>query len=222
MASFFSKQYDEMAKQQIEHIQAEVAAGRLTPDQGKDAIAMWQAVNTEQDKGGATSGSIQGAINDVPGSQRTLSNQGVTALGGGPGAQLAGVDPDAYKMLQMHLGALGAQEYRPEMAQGRINALGNELSAYRPMNNVLGSMYGAQGQIDTTQGMRNPLSDRAMQIGAPNQQDIGLSPMRPPPASPYSTGPGLTTGVGAPGQYAPHQMGMGNPLAEALRRLGRR
>ena len=121
----------------------------------------------------------------------------------GPMTDLATSNPQLYKMLQMHMAALNAQAYRPEMAQARLNALGNQLSAYQPMNNVLGAMYGRQNQIDTTQAMKNPMSPAMMQIGAPNLSDMGLS--RPAAASqptgagggmaaqPYSTGGGLRT-----------------------------
>lgn len=121
----------------------------------------------------------------------------------GPMSDLATSNPQLYKMLQMHTAALNAQAYRPEMAQARMNALGNQLSAYQPMNNVLGAMYGKQNQIDTTQAMKNQMSPQMMQTGAPNLSDLGLS--RPPAASQppapgggmaaqsYSTGGGLQT-----------------------------
>lgn len=96
--------------------------------------------------------------------------------GGGPNATMAATNPDKFKMIQMHLGALGAQAYRPELAQSRVNSLGNQLAAYGPMNNMLGAMYGPQAKMDLGGPMsQSPLTALQMGIGAPNKNDLGLA-----------------------------------------------
>lgn len=105
----------------------------------------------------------------------------LTGAGGGVGQNigLSQTDPAKYKMLQMHLGALNLQAYRPEMEQSRVNSLQNQLGAYKPMNNALTSMYGPGAALDLT--ARSPLTPGQTSIGAPNQNDIGLSRPPPPP-----------------------------------------
>lgn len=122
----------------------------------------------------------------------------VTQGMGGPNfAAATGGNADAYKMLQMHLAALSNQAYRPAMAGARTDALKSSLEAYRPMNNVMGAMYGPQGQIDMDRVSQNPLSQAMMRLGAPNQNDIGIAPPGSPNAAGYMKGP-----VGAPASAA--------------------
>lgn len=122
-----------------------------------------------------------------------LLNQTSALTGGGGGGVgqnigLSQTDPAKYKMLQMHLGALNLQAYRPEMEQSRVNALQNQLGAYKPMNNALTSMYGPGAALDLT--ARSPLTPGQTSIGAPNQNDIGLSrPPAPPPPGQQPVGP---------------------------------
>jgi hypothetical protein len=55
--------------------------------------------------------------------------------------------------------------YRPEAAQARMNALGQQQSAFRPMNAAMGQMYGPGAQQDTTDMLKNPMSERMMNMG---------------------------------------------------------
>lgn len=49
--------------------------------------------------------------------------------------------------------------YRPQVAQSRMNALGNQLSVYGPVNDMLGKMYGQGAQVDTSKLMQNPMAN---------------------------------------------------------------
>jgi len=61
--------------------------------------------------------------------------------------------------------------YRPEAAQGRLNALRNTLGAYKGAENLLASWYGPG--VLPRPIIENPLSPRAMQIGASYPQTTG-------------------------------------------------
>lgn len=79
----------------------------------------------------------------------------------------------AYKNMQRTY-----QQYRPMAAQGRMNALGNQLDLFGPVNDQLGAMYG-------------------------KQFDLGVLRRNPMPAGMV---PGLQTGYGPPPSAAPQQM----------------
>ena len=63
--------------------------------------------------------------------------------------------------------ALSYHAYRPEAQDARMNALNNQMSMYAPVNAMLGQMYGEGAQFDMSQATQNPLSNRAMNLGAP-------------------------------------------------------
>lgn len=137
---------------------------------------------------------------------------GASAGSAGPNAALASVDPNKYKMLQMHLGALADQAYRPEMAAARTRALQSQMEAYKPMQNVMGAMYGPQGQIDMTKATQNPLTQAMMRLGAPNRNDIGLAPPGSPNAAGYRQGPvGNAASAAAPVTYPDASITLGPP-----------
>lgn len=150
-----------------------------------------------------------GSVSDVRPPQ--LSNPALP--GAGPGAADSGMSgpnldsagqsgADRYKLIQMHLAALANQAYRPEMAAAGTRALQSSLSAYAPMENVMGSMYGPEGQVDLTKASQNPLTQAMMQIGAPNQKDIGLStPPQGPPGGPPPMPMPQTPGASMPGLH---------------------
>lgn len=146
----------------------------------------------------------------------------VTQGQAGPNFMAAsGGNADAYKMMQMHLAALNNQAYRPEMAAARSRALGSSLSAYEPMNNMLGAMYGPQGQVDLQKAAANPMTQAMMRLGAPNQNDIGLAPPGSPNAAGYRQGPvGNAASAAAPTSYpqAPVTVGPPPPTPGGLHR----
>lgn len=65
----------------------------------------------------------------------------------------------------MHDLANAYQRYRPEVAQARMKALNAQLSAWAPVNGVLGQMYGPSAQFDSTAALQNPLTERMMEWG---------------------------------------------------------
>lgn len=67
---------------------------------------------------------------------------------------------------QMHLAGQNYQAYRPEVAQARLNALNQQASMFRPVNAMLGQMYGPQAQMDMSAAAQNPMSPRMMSLGA--------------------------------------------------------
>lgn len=155
----------------------QLASGAITQAQYDDAIRVITAEQGALDTGGPSPGAL-------PGPSAVGLDQGGMY---GNNGKLAATDPTAYKMLQMHLGALGLQAYRPAMEQSRLNALQQQLGAYKPMNNVLASMYGP-GMTQNLQA-QSPLVPGQTNIGAPNQGDIGLqTPSAAPPQQPPGNG----------------------------------
>lgn len=139
-------------------------------------------------------------ISPFPGG--SVPGAGNSGIGGPNLDQAAASGADKYKLVQMHLAALANQAYRPEMAAAGTRALQSSLSAYAPMENVMGSMYGPEGQVDLTKASQNPLTQAMMQIGAPNQKDIGLStPPQGPPGGPPPTPMPQTPGASMPGLH---------------------
>jgi hypothetical protein len=67
----------------------------------------------------------------------------------------------------MHNMALAYQAYRPEVAQARMQALNNQMSMFAPLNAMLGQMYGQGAQFDLSKATQSPLTNRAMNLGAP-------------------------------------------------------
>jgi hypothetical protein len=176
MAGFF----DDVKGQNKDAIKAwldqQVASGAISPAQAADSYAAL--------------GYVQNGMTTAPPGSAQGSQAVNLALGNGdsmkapPNLALSGVDPATYKTLQMHLAALGLQAQRPMMEQSRVNALQNQLNAYKPMNSVLASMYGP-GMTEDLQA-RSPLVPGQTSIGAPNQHDIGLQPpaQQPPGGQP--------------------------------------
>jgi hypothetical protein len=66
-----------------------------------------------------------------------------------------------------HALAQAYHAYRPEAADSRMRALNNQLTAFQPVNQALGSMYGPDMQFDSAQAMQSPLTNRQMNLGAP-------------------------------------------------------
>lgn len=151
-----------------------LASGQITQQQYDDAMARYQQSYGVTLPGVRDPGEVAGAPT-------------------GPNANLATADPNRYKMMQMHAGALGLQAYRPAMEQSRLNALQNQLGAFRPMNNALTSMYGPGMGMNLS--AQSPLAPGQTSIGAPNTGDIGLQTPRPPQAPPGQA-PGSPQAVG--------------------------
>jgi hypothetical protein len=174
-------------------LDAMLASGQITQAQYDDAMRVLTAVTQAEQTGGPSPGVLPGP------SAVSLDKGGMYGKNG----QLAAADPNSYKTLQMHLAALGANAYRPEMAQARAGALENTLSAYTPMNNVMGAMYGPGAQMDFHKMSQSPLSQAMMQIGAPNTGDIGLKDPTAPggPASYMGPGPTGPAAATAPVSY---------------------
>lgn len=164
--------------QQKAQLDSMLASGQISQAQYDDAMRVLTSVTQAEQTGGPSPGVL-------PGPSAVSLDQGGMY---GPNGKLAATDPTSYKTLQMHLGALGLQAYRPAMEQSRVNALQNQLGAYKPMNNALTSMYGPGAALDLT--ARSPLVPGQTSIGAPNQNDIGLSrPPQPPPPGQQPVGP---------------------------------
>lgn len=136
-------------------------------------------------------------------------------------------DPGLNKLLQMHLAAMNIGDYRPQQAAAYQQMLQKVLNAYKPMNNVLGSMYGPAGQLDLNAGpapvtpdmlavgdvKRNGDTGFATTTGAPlsptpnaagTQRALsilngGLPPGMPPPPGGMPGAPPRVPGAGMPG-----------------------
>lgn len=80
---------------------------------------------------------------------------------------------------QMSRAAEAMTGYRPEYAQARMNSLANQMSLMQPAQNAANRMYGAAGDMNTEQALRNPMGPSMMQQGAampssnPNQMPGG-------------------------------------------------
>lgn len=57
--------------------------------------------------------------------------------------------------------------YRPERAQGLLNALGNRSTAYQGAENAMASMYGSQNAQPPSQLMSNPMSGDMLGLPGP-------------------------------------------------------
>lgn len=161
--------------QQKAWLDSQLSSGQISQAQYDDAMRALTSVTQAEQTGGPSPGALPGP------SAVSLDQGGMYGTNG----KLAAADPSSYKMLQMHLGALGLQAYRPAMEQSRLNALQQQLGAFKPMNNVLASMYGP-GMTQNLQA-QSPLVPGQTNIGAPNQGDIGL---QTPPAAPPQQPPG--------------------------------
>lgn len=173
-------------------LDSQLASGQISQAQYDDGIRALTAITQAGETGGPSPGALPGP------SAVDLDQAGMY----GPNGKLAATDPTTYKMMQMHLGALGLQAYRPAMEQSRLNALQNQLGAYKPMNNALTSMYGPGAALDLT--ARSPLAPGQTRIGAPNVNDIGLQNPTAPggPASYMGSGPrGVSASAAAPTTY---------------------
>jgi hypothetical protein len=77
-------------------------------------------------------------------------------------------NPDeAQQREQMHNMALAYSAYRPELAQARMNALGNQMSLYQPAVNSLMGMYGPGAVPNTSTAMRSPMGPGMFTVGVP-------------------------------------------------------
>ncbi len=167
MASFFSDVNQDTYNNTKAKLDQMVQAGQISPAQEADAL---KALGYAQ----------IGAPEAPPGSALGTQNlnqqlgNGANNLTPPPNLQAALGDPNTYKMLQMHLGALANQAYRPMSEQAGVNALGNQLSAFQGANNALGSMYGPGAKMDLQGMAKSPLPQGMTSIGAPNRNDIGL------------------------------------------------
>jgi hypothetical protein len=80
---------------------------------------------------------------------------------------------------QMSRAAEAFTGYRPEYAQGKMNALANELSMIQPAQNASNALYGDMGNFHTEQALKNPMGPSMMGQGAalpssnPNQMPGG-------------------------------------------------
>ena len=104
--------------------------------------------------GGAGAGAATGSL---------LGPVGTAAGGvlGGLGGLLFGMDADAAakeKLRALHEMTLAYQAARPEYAQSRVNALGQTLKAYDPMNRFAGAVAGPDAMIDMQGIAQNPLT----------------------------------------------------------------
>lgn len=104
--------------------------------------------------------------------------------GGGPLGML-GMDIAPYKMpiigsffqdpnelhmkQQLHQMSKAFAGFRPELVQARMNMIGAAQAPFQGANDMLSSMMGGSGGVDTSQMMTNPYSERAMQLGAPSE-----------------------------------------------------
>lgn len=164
-------------------LDSQLASGQISQAQYDDGIRALTAITQAGETGGPSPGALPGP------SAVDLDQAGMY----GPNGKLAATDPTTYKMMQMHAGALGLQAYRPAMEQSRLNALQNQLGAFRPMNNALTSMYGPGMGMNLS--AQSPLAPGQTSIGAPNTGDIGLQTPRPPQAPPGQA-PGSPQAVG--------------------------
>jgi hypothetical protein len=188
------------------------------------------------------------AMNGVIGAGESAQNSGQSGSAGGGVTSLEqqAAEEGKRKLLQMHLGALNMGAYRDPAAQTQMNGLGQALSAYQPAQNMLGAMYGRQGQVDTSQIMRNPMPQGMTQIGQPNRltqaadgsymdsfgkpmpytvgKDAQGNPMMQPPAMPQGMGPPPQMPQGMGQQQAPGGLSMQpeTPLQRFLRLMSQR
>lgn len=74
---------------------------------------------------------------------------------------------EQYKQEQFQRAGEAYGAYRPEAAQGRMNALSNQSTAYQSANNLLGRMSGGGGGFKPTQMNNGPLGGSALSVGQP-------------------------------------------------------
>lgn len=89
---------------------------------------------------------------------------------------------ETHKQTQFSQSGRAYSAYRPELAQARMNALGNRLSSYQGANNVLAAMMGGRS-AGGQQLMHNPMgpsmlnqgqSKNPSSSGMPQQGPLGL------------------------------------------------
>jgi len=67
---------------------------------------------------------------------------------------------------QMSKAAQAFSAYRPEYAQARMNALGNQLAAMQPAQNAANALYGDMGNFNNEQALKMPMGPSMMGQGA--------------------------------------------------------
>jgi hypothetical protein len=90
---------------------------------------------------------------------------------------------ETHKQTQFSQAGRAYSAYRPELAQARMNALGNRLQSYQGANNVLAAMMGGRGGFGQNQFMSNPMgpsmlnqgqSKNPSSSGMPQQGPLGM------------------------------------------------
>jgi hypothetical protein len=98
----------------------------------------------------------------MPGNALGIDMSGLPVVGGMfPNKHAEALEAQFRKMMETY------QQLREPMQQAQMNALGQQLSVFGPVNDQIGRMYGQGSMFDTAPLLQNPIPAGTSEIGAP-------------------------------------------------------